>query len=196
MNRFRGKRHHNNHKKRLPFWRAVSRWGFSNAFRYELRHPRRYPYYPIWFIPLVITWVLIAIFLYYYYLDILIILFYVIEIILASYLMYRLIKRFDKIRIRGSLLRLWGLKILSGLISALGIYLLIFMLLMFPLAIIENLVGGASLFTSIITFGYQWHTPYVIPLLVEIIGIGLCMIGAYLLFKFKIQSGNIIWVGG
>jgi len=57
------------------------------------------------------------------------------------------------------------------------------------------MLNQESIFSMIITFGYAWHTPYIIPLFLEVIGLGLCIIGAYLLFKFKMKSGNVIWVG-
>ena len=57
------------------------------------------------------------------------------------------------------------------------------------------LLGQESIISHIVTFGYQWNVPYIIPFGLEIIGLGLCLIGAYLLFKFKIKSGNVIWVG-
>ena len=186
-------RHHK--KKRLSFWKAVSRYGFSNAFSYEIRKPRRYPEYPIWFIPLIISMVIIAIILYYYPMYFISYLFYILEIIVVSYMMFRLLKRLNRIRISGNLLRLWGLRLLSGLVSAFGIFILIYVYIAFLIVPFENFLGQTSIISHMIVFGYQWNTPFIIPLALEIIGFSLCLIGAYLLFKFKMKAGQVIWVG-
>ena len=188
-------RRHPHRKHRMKFWEAVRENGFIRALRFEIKHPRHYPWYPIWFYPMLISMVIIAIILYYYPIDYVPILFYILEIIAVGYMMYRLLKRLNRIRIRASLLRLWGLKILSGLVSAIGIIIVIFVWISFMIIPLERLLNQESIITQFITFGHQWNTPYVIPLLLEIIGIGLCAIGAYLLFKFKMKSGQVIWIG-
>ncbi|MFO7678140.1 MAG: hypothetical protein R6V50_07165 [Thermoplasmatota archaeon] len=180
-------------KPRIPFWKAVKRFGFMNSLKFELRKPRRYPRYPIWFIPLLISMVLLAIILYFYPIDYLPILFYILQVIVVSYLIFRLLKRFNRIRVKKrNLLRQWGLKVLSALISVIGIcmiyYLFIFVLLM-PL---ESLMGHESFITHIMVFGYQWNTPYIIPLALLTVGIGLLFIGAFLLFKFTITVSDFI----
>lgn len=180
-------------KPRIPFWEAVKRFGFMNSLKFELRKPRRYPRYPIWFIPLLISMVLLAIFLYFYPMDYLPILFYILQVIVVSYLIFRLLKRLNRIRVKKhNLLRLWGLKLLSALVSVIGIcmiyYLFIFVLLM-PL---ESLLGHESFITHIMVFGYQWNTPYIIPLGLLTIGIGLLFIGAFLLFKFTVRVSDFI----
>lgn len=78
------------------------------------------------------------------------------------------------------------------MISICGVLLILFMAFAYPLVVIETLIGKGFLFARIVTFGYQWGTPYMIPLLIEMVGFGLCIIGAYLLFKFKMGSGNVI----
>lgn len=188
-------RRHPHRKHRMKFWEAIRKIGFKRALSYEIRHPRHYPWYPIWFYPMLISMVIIAIILYYYPIDYAPYLFYILEIIIVGYMMYRLLKRFDRIKIRGSILKLWGLKILSGLVSAIGLVILYFVLISFFLTPFEILLNQESLITQMVTFGYQFNIPFIIPLLLSIIGIGMCAIGAYLLFKFKITSGNIIWVG-
>ena len=183
------------HKKRLPFWKAVKHFGFRNALSYELRNPRRYPRYPIWFNPMLISMVILATILYFYPIDYIPILFYILEIIVVSYMMFRLIKRLDRIRIKGSLLSLWGLRLLSGVVSAFGLYILLyvyFTILIYPFI---SFLGEKSIITYLVIFGYQWNTPFITPLALEVIGVGLCLIGAYLLFKFQMKSGNIIWIG-
>lgn len=190
----RGHRGHH-HKKRLPFWKAVSRYGFGSALSYELRKPRRYPRYPIWFIPMLISMVILAFILYYYPIDYLPILFYILELIVVGYLMYRLLKRLNRFRIKGNLLRLWGLKILSALVSVIGVIIIYYVSILFLFTSIEILLNQESLITQIMIFGNEWNTPFVIPFLFIIIGVGLLFIGAYLLFKFKMKTGNVIWVG-
>jgi len=179
----------------MKFWEAVRKIGFKRALSYEIRHPRHHPWYPIWFYPMLLSMIIIAIIFYYYPIDYVPYLFYILEIIIVSYLMYRLLKRLNRIRIRASLLRLWGLKILSGLVSVIGLIIIYFVLISFLFVPFESLLNQESIITQFVTFGHQWNTPYVIPLLLEIIGIGLCAIGAYLLFKFKMQAGQVIWVG-
>ncbi len=203
-NRFGGKmvrqkrkprRHHSRPKRRLPFWEAVNRYGFSSALRYEFRTPRKYPKYPIWFIPMIVSMVFIAIILMLYPIDYFPYIFYLFEIIVVGYLIYRLLKKFDRIRIRGSNLRLYGLKMLSALVSLFGIYLITIPLIFIPFSFFERAINQESIFTQITTFGSQWHTPYIVPLFLMILGFGLCLIGSYLFFKFQRGSGNIIWVG-
>jgi len=59
----------------------------------------------------------------------------------------------------------------------------------------ESVFNQESIISQIITFGSQWQTPYIVPLFLEIFGIGLCVIGAYLFFKFQRLTGGFIWVG-
>jgi len=174
---------------------GVKKYGFTRALRWEFKHPRKYPQYPFWFFPMIISMVIIAIFLYFYTVAYLPIVFYVFELIVIGYLIFRLIKRLNRIRIKGSILRLWGLKILSLLISGIGILLIYYTMFMFFLTSIETLLYQKSLISEIVFFGHQFNTPLVIPLALLIVGVGLCIIGAYLLFKFKMKSGNVIWVG-
>jgi hypothetical protein len=182
-------------KKTSSFWKAVSRYGFGDTWKYEMKHPRRYPRYPLWFIPILISMVIISVIQFFFNIEYLPLAFYVLEIVAVSYLLIRLVKRFDRIKINGSYLRLFGLRILSGLISAFGIILLFFTYFTYTFSMLETMVNQTSFFSQIITFGYEWNTPYIVPLLLEMIGLGLCIIGAYLLFKFKMKSGNVIWVG-
>jgi hypothetical protein len=139
--------------------------------------------------------VILAIILYFYPIDNLPLLFYILELIVVGYMMYRLIKILDRIRIRGSLLRLWGLKILSALISVIGIVIIYYVLVLFFLSSFEMLLNQQGIISQIVMFGNDWNTPFVIPFMLLIIGGGLLFIGAYLLFKFKMKSGNVIWVG-
>jgi len=195
MNRHHKKGSRRYRPRRNHFWRGVKRYGFTSALKWEFKHPRKYPQYPIWFIPMLVSMVILSIILYFYPIDNLPILFYILEIIVVSYMMFRLLKRLHRIRIKGDLLRLWGLKILSALITAFGFVIIYFNLVMFMLVPVESLLNQKSIITDIVTFGHQWHTPFIVPLALESIGLGLIIIGAFLLFKFKMQSGNVIWVG-
>jgi hypothetical protein len=195
MARFHRKNYKSHYDHKLPFWKATGRYGFLNALKYEFKHPRKYPYYPIWFIPMIISMVLIAIISYFYSNGYLSFIFYLFEIIAIGYMLFRLLLNLNRIRIKGDLLRLWGLKILSGIISAIGIIIIFFVWIMFFIAPLEMLLNQESIISQLVIFGNEWNTPYVIPLFLEVIGIGLCFIGAYLLFKFKMRSGNVIWIG-
>jgi len=185
---------HNRRGRKTPlsFWEGAKRYGFWKNLIYRIEKARISP----WFYLSIVMVVLIPIILTYHYVDFLPIIFYLFEIILIGYLLWRLSKKLDRIRInRRNHLRLFGLKILSGLVSAFGIFLLIYTWILFPFAMFESLFNKESVFTQIIAFGYQWHTPYIIPLFLEVFGLGLCVIGAYLFFKFQRLSGHIIWVG-
>jgi len=173
---YRRKKYHRT--KRLSFWKSVPRYGFHNAWQYEKRHPRHYPLYPLWFSPTLIAMVVIAVILLFYNIEYLPMLFYLLEIVVISYLLFRLIKKLDKINIKRSILRLYGLKILSVLISVFGIYILLFTVFTFTFSMLETMLNQESIFSMIITFGYAWHTPYMIPLFLEVIGLGLCIIEA------------------
>lgn len=190
-------RHHRKPRRsrRNYFWKGVKRYGFMSSLKWEFKHPRKYPQYPIWFIPMLISMVIIAIILFFHPLEYIPILFYILEIIVVSYMMFRLIKRLNRIRFKGNTLRLFGLKILSGLITVFGLFLLYFTWISFMIVPFEKLLNQESFITQIMTFGHQWQTPYIVPLGLEVIGIGLCVIGAYLLFLFKINTGHFIWVG-
>ena len=177
------------------FWKGVKKYGFKSALKWELTHPRKYPQYSIWFIPLLISMVILAIILYFNSLDYVSYLFYILEIIAVGYMMLRLLKRLNRIRIKGDLMRLWGLRLLSALVSGFGLFIIIYVWITFLIYPLESTLGQKSIMTDIIVFGYQWNTPNIIPLALEVVGLGLCLIGAYLLFKFKMKSGNVIWVG-
>lgn len=177
------------------FWKGVKKYGFISALKWEFKHPRRYPLYPIWYFPLLISMIIISVILYFYPIDYMSTIFYISEIIAVGYLIFRLIKRLDRIRIKGSALRLWGLRLLSALVSAIGILILFYVWVSFLIMPFESFLGQQSIISHLVVFGYQWSTPFIIPLALEVIGLGLLLIGAYLLFKFKITSGNIIWVG-
>jgi len=191
--RYRKPRRH--HKKRLPFWKAVNRYGFGNALSYELKHKRRYPKYPIWFIPLLVSMIVVAIILFYFPNELISLLFYILELIAVGYMIIRLLFSINRIRIRGSLLRLWGLRLLSALVSAVGLMIIFYVLFAFFLTSLEILLNQEGLISQVVMFGNEWNTPLVIPFMLLIIGCGLLFIGAYLMFKFKMKSGNVIWIG-
>ena len=73
-------------KTRMKFWEAVKKIGFKRALRYEIRHPPKYPKYPIWFIPMLISMVVIAVFLFFIPIEYLPILFYLFEIVIHVFL--------------------------------------------------------------------------------------------------------------
>ena len=92
---------------------------------------------------------------------------YIAEIIL----LYSLIKRVDRIHVHSDL-SIWGLRILSGVFTVIGLYVLFF---------------GSLLSITM----YNIYVFYFI----EILSLGMIAIGAFLVFKFKRRSGHIVWVG-
>ena len=179
-------------RKPLTFWEAVKKYGFWNNLFYRIRKARISP----WFYLSIIMMIIIPIILAYYYIDILVIIFYLFEIIAVGYLVWKLLKKLDRIRVnRRNHLRLFGLKMLSGLVSAFGIILLVYVWISFPFAFIGIIYNSDSLLAQIFTFGSQWNVPYIIPLFLEVFGLGLCIIGAYLFFKFQRLTGRFVWFG-
>ena len=102
--RGRKPKRHSHRKPRMKFWEAVKKIGFKRAFRYEIRHPRKYPWYPIWFYPMLISMVALAVFLFFIPIGYLPFLFYLFEIIIIFYMVFRVLKRFNRIRIKGDLM--------------------------------------------------------------------------------------------
>jgi len=166
---------------------------------------------PIWFLVIFVTLIVITIIESLYVikifsLDVLGIIFYLLEMIVIGYVFYRLLKRFDRIHI-GTDMSLFGLRILSGIISVIGAYFLI-MFLIFGLPILlsdlssnlesmqwmYNIFGIGPLF-SIFTFGIRFGLPYTGLILYISITLGMVLIGGYLFFKFQRRTGRFIWVG-
>ena len=116
------------------------------------------------------------------------IIFYICEIIIISYLMFKLLKRLDKIYF-GNDLRLFRLKILSGLISFIGILIFTFMMIVPVFALFDTNIS------SILHFGTTFHLPLTSTIFFGTIGFGMTIIGAYLYFKFQRKTGNLVWFG-
>ena len=173
---------------------SVKKYGFWNALTYRLKKLAR-KIHPGFTISLIMLFVL-PFLLVYWYQEIFVYLFYLFEIIVVSYLLWKLLKRLDRIRVRSrDTLRLFGLRILSGLVSIFGVFLLLFIWISIPFATIMIMANKSSVCAHFFTFGSQWHIPLIIPLMFEVIGIGLCIIGAYLFFKFQRKTGRFHWIG-
>jgi hypothetical protein len=102
------------------------------------------------------------------------------EVIGLLWLLFKL----DRISTHNTL-RLWGLRILAGIIAFFGIYILI--LLWISSMLYSMFYPFYPKMDSTITF--LSYLPFLIP------GIGLAGIGAYLEFKFKLGSGVIVYRG-
>jgi len=128
--------------------------------------------------------------------------FYILEIIILGYLIFWSLKKSDRIRIDSNL-RLFGLRILSGIMSLVGIYLLIFFFIFgYPLLLINsNQIGmvytalGLGELYTIFTFGKDFGLTYTGLIIYLGILFGLTLIGGYLFFKFKRSTGDFIWFG-
>jgi len=205
MNRYQRKRYHPNRyhpKQPLGFWDAVKKYGFFHEIRYVLRKWR----IPSWFYLSIVGLIVIPIIMFYYYLELLSIFFYIFEVVVITYIMFKLLKRIDRIRINSDL-RLFGLRILSAIISGIGAYMTI-IFLMFGMPIITMLqIGGLEIaksaygflglgpFVTLFTFGIEFKLPYTGVIFFMTIVLGMTIIGAYLFFKFQRRTGPFIWVG-
>lgn len=109
--------------------------------------------------------------------------FYLFEVILTGWLLYKMFVKTNNISVHSDL-RLFGIKILSGLTMLGGSFLLIFLIgplflvMMFP----NNFSKFAPIDTSILIF-------------VGLFGFGLVMLAAFLFFRFMRGSGLIIYRG-
>jgi hypothetical protein len=128
--------------------------------------------------------------------------FYIFEIIVVGYVIFWLLKKFDRISIHNDM-RLFGLRILSGILSFVGIYFL-FIFLMFGLPVIMSNSSwtremyqfmGLGIFYSLFSFGSDFGLPLTGVVLYIGLMLGLALIGGYLFFKFQRRTGRFVWFG-
>lgn len=194
------RRHFHQHEK-LGLIASIKRYGFLSAITYRIRKSR----IPIWFWLSLIGLIIIPIIMVYYRIDFLSIIFYLLEIIVIGYLMFKLLKRLDRIYV-GNDMRLFGLRMLSGIISGIGIY-MSFIFLIFGMPIVmsgmnnleatKTMYGflGLSPFVSLFTFGMDFGLPLAGVILFISIALGMAIIGGYLFFKFQRRTGRFVWFG-
>ena len=147
---------------------------------------------PVWFLITLIIMITIAVIHQFYIIKILSydisIIYYICEVIVIGYLMFRLLKKFDNIHV-GSDLRLFGLRMLSGLISFIGILIFFFMMIAPFFALFDENMA------FVVLFGSSFHLPLTGTILFGTIGVGMSIIGAYLYFKFQRRTGEFVWFG-
>ena len=198
------KYYHNNrkyHHEKLGLIDSIKKYGFWSAIKYRIRKSR----IPIWFWLSIIGLIVIPIIMMNYHIDFLSIIFYFLEILVLGYLIFLLLKKLDHIYV-GSNLRLFGLRMLSGIISGIGLYLLfIFLIFGMPIAIsgmtdleMTKQLGdlfGLGPFVSLFTFGMDFGIPLAGVILYLSITLGMAIIGGYLFFKFQRKTGQFVWFG-
>ncbi len=171
-----------------PKYKKRRKYTLWQTIKYKLRRAT----IPIWFLIVLILMIVIAVIHQFYIIKIfsydISIIYYICEIIVIGYLMFRLLKKFDGIHV-GSDLRLFGLRMLSGLISFIGILIFFFMWMAPFFALFDENWAAAIL------FGSSFHLPLTGTILYGTIGIGMTIIGAYLYFKFQRRTGEFVWFG-
>jgi len=188
--------YHNSEKKdKKDFWDRrykeygrTKRYTLPQTLRYKLRKIRIHP----WILITLVIMFVIAIIHQFYEIQIsgidLSVIFYLLELIVVLYLMFRLIKISDRIHV-GSDLRLFGLRMLSGFVSFIGIFLLWMMFFGSLFAFFDKNLA------SFFYFGAQFRLPFFVQTLFYGVSLGLVVIGAYLYFKFQRRTGNFVWFG-
>ena len=198
-------KHH--HKKKRH---SKRRYTLSETFLYKLkRFYRKTPKSILFSIPLLLILPLLKIYLVEQSLgdmSVLIdIIFYISLVVYFSHIMIRFLKRMDRIYV-GSDLRLFGLKILSGIISFVGGYLSItFLWFGLPLLMMAETSFesmrfiysflGLGFLIDIFTFGSEFYLPYTGIIIYLVITLGLAVTGGYLFFKFQRRTGQFVWFG-
>lgn len=140
------------------------------------------------------------------HLEILSLIYYILLIVIIAYIMFSLLKRLDRISIHNDL-RLFGLRILSGIIGAIGLYLsLMFLLFGMPLSTTYSYTSkammvsfynmmGVGFMYPVLTFGFDFGLPFTGLIIYFGIALGCAIIGGYLFFKFQRRSGRFVWFG-
>ena len=186
------------HKKRHKY-RKYSIW---QTIRYKCRKAG----IPLWFILCFIAMFLVA--LIHQIQEIkaalidLSVIFYILEAIVIGYIAFWLLKKFDRIRVYNNM-RLFGLRILSGIFSAIGVC-LIFIFLIVGMPVVLNgstsmkefygFMGLGSIY-SLFSFGADFGLPLAGIIIYLGIILSLALIGGYLFFKFQRKTGRFVWFG-
>jgi hypothetical protein len=172
------------HKKR----RRPRQYTLWQTIRYKFRRAK----VPFWMY-IIILMIVIAIVNIFYEVKILsidiTILFYILEIILISIVMFKILIKLDSIYVDSDL-RLFGLRILSGLVSFIGFIILFYFVFFAPIfSLIDRGMYNAVFFGSLINLPYLGYFIYIV------VSFSLIIIGAYLFFKFQRRTGQIVWFG-
>jgi len=198
---YHSNRKYYHHHEKLGLMDSIKKYGFWNAITYRIKKLRT----PLWFWLSLIGLIVILIIMMNYEIGFLSIIFYLLEIIVLGYLIFLLLKKLDRIYV-GSDMRLFGLRILSGIISAIGIYML-FIFLIFGIPIVMSGMTdlemtkqlgnlfGLSPFVSLFTFGMEFGLPLAGIIFYLSITLGMAVIGGYLFFKFQRRTGQFVWFG-
>jgi len=206
--KYPSKTYSSHHKKKSKSYkthdrrRRFKKYTLWQTFKYRLRRLG----IPLGFLYSIVL-IIIFYFLYQVYSNgVLAIIFYILEIVIIFYIMFAILKKLDRISIHNDL-RLFGLRLLGGIIGAIGIYLFfLFMIFGMPLIMMleySNLSSmisfynmiGVGFMVPIFTLGLDAGLPLTGFFIYFGIIIGLMLIGGYLLFKFKRRSGQFVWFG-
>lgn len=166
--------------------RARKQYSIWQTIRYKYKRTRM----PVWFIGCFVAMVLVALLHQYYVIKIALfdlpVIFYILEIIVVGYAIFWLLKKFDRISVHNNM-RLFGLRILSGLLGFIGLILVYFVFIGPIFAFFDKDVA------SILYFGKDFGLLLTGQILFIVVGFGLMFIGGYLLFKFKRNTGQFVW---
>lgn len=178
-------------KRHKPFFKRNKnrrKYSIWQTIKYRCRKAR----IPIWFIIVFIAMVLVAIIHQYYVIKIasfdLSLIFYILEIIVVGYVIFWLLKRFDRIRVHNNM-RLFGLRILSLILGFTGLALFYFTYIGPVFALFDESIA------SVLYFGADFGLPLTGRIFFIVFGLGLSIIGCYLFFKFKRKTGQFVWIG-
>lgn len=191
------KRKHKKHKKHKKKYTLVQ------TIRYKLRKLRIPPGFIISLILLFIMGGIHQVIK----IDFLPTIFYIVEFVVMGYIIMWLIKKFDRISVHNNL-RLFGLRMLSGIIGLIGCYFLfLFLFFGYPILINGILTNewdtmltfyqfmGLESFYGIFTFGLDFGLPMTGMIIYISFMAGLMIIGGYLFFKFQRKTGDFVWFG-
>ena len=106
---------------------------------------------------------------------------YIFEILGITFILVKLIRKIGNMRV-ASTLSLWGLRVLSGLLFLLGIFMIL-------------IAGGFFIFLDISFELYHSLLSNVLTIFLGLFGYGLLFVSSYALFKFKMKSGIIVYRG-
>ena len=106
--------------------------------------------------------------------------FYIFEVFGTLYLILRTFKWASRIGVSSDL-SLFGLRILSSIVAVMGAFLLYLAL--------------GSFFTSAVFYPESTPISNAFSIFLGVLGLGLVLLGSYLIFRFKLKSGKVVWVG-
>lgn len=188
-------------KKKPSFGQSVRKFGLKSATTYRIKKSK-----VLQLSLLLLSLIVIALINNFFVNDLLQFIFYVVEIVFVGYFMFRLLKFFDRIPTNSDL-GLFGLRILSGIIGVVGLYMLIIFwwfgwsIIWFQGSIgVSTLRSGFNMFglgplVDIFTFGVDFHLPYTGVVIYLAVTFTMVLTGGYLFFKFQRRTGGFVWIG-